>query len=82
MGAGRHIFLYSRNVTIVFTGVVMPCGMDCLTFAAKVREEWQAVVTSGRTPVNATDLPARSRLPSKPYRAAALKVLREFVDGG
>jgi DNA-binding NtrC family response regulator len=73
-----------RNVTIVFTDVVMPGGMDGLTFATKVREEWQAidvVVTSGYAPVSATDLPDRSRFLPKPYRAAALlKVLRQFVD--
>jgi CheY-like chemotaxis protein len=71
-----RILSYDRNVTIVFfTDVVMPRGMDGLTFAAKVREEWQAIDVSGRVSARAADLPDRSCFPPKPYRAAA----RRFI---
>lgn len=58
------------EVSIVFTDVDMPGGMDGLKLAAVIRDRWppiKIVVTSGHRQVGATDLPIESRFFPKPY---------------
>ena len=68
--------LESRNdIRAVFTDVHMPGSMDGLRLARVVRARWPPValvVTSGRTNVLETDLPAGARFLRKPYQSAQI----------
>lgn len=70
--ANEAIAVLARDpeVSIVFTDVDMPGGMDGLKLAAVIRDRWppiRIVVTSGHRQVGAADLPLESRFFPKPY---------------
>jgi CheY-like chemotaxis protein len=69
--------LESRNdIRAVFTDVQMPGSMDGIRLAGVVRSRWPPValiVTSGRTHVLETDLPAGARFLRKPYEPAQIE---------
>ncbi|HUQ35773.1 MAG TPA: response regulator [Aestuariivirga sp.] len=58
------------EISVLFTDVDMPGGMDGLKLAAAVRDRWppiRIVVASGLRKVNLDALPHDSRFFSKPY---------------
>jgi CheY-like chemotaxis protein len=71
------------DVRLVFTDVQMPGSMDGLRLAHAVRDRWppvELIVTSGRRPIGASDLPDRGRFIAKPYDFDALsQAFQEMV---
>ena len=71
------------DVRLVFTDIQMPGSMDGLRLAHAVRERWppiELIVTSGRGPIAADDLPDRGRFLAKPYDTKALsRAFREMT---
>jgi CheY-like chemotaxis protein len=70
--ADRAIKILEANpeISVLFTDVDMPGGMDGLKLAAAVRYRWppiRIVVASGLRKVNLDALPQDSRFFSKPY---------------
>ena len=64
-----------EDIRLVFTDIQMPGSMDGLRLAHAVRHRWppvELIVTSGRRPVGAADLPPRGRFFAKPYDVGAL----------
>ena len=64
------ILATNLTVSIMFTDIDMPGGMDGLKLAAAVRDRWppiKIVVTSGHRAVNVEDLPVEAQFFSKPY---------------
>ena len=58
------------DITIMFTDIDMPGGMDGLKLAAAVRDRWppiKIVVTSGHHVVRVDQLPVQARFIPKPY---------------
>lgn len=75
--------LESRNdISLVFTDIQMPGSMDGLKLAHAVRHRWppiRIIVTSGRGPIKASDLPKDGRFFAKPYDPAQIQgVLQEW----
>jgi DNA-binding NtrC family response regulator len=63
------------DIRLVFTDVEMPGTIDGLKLAHYIRERWppiHLIVASGRSIVEESQLPARSRFFSKPYDANAI----------
>lgn len=59
------------DITIVFTDVDMPRGMDGVKLAALVRDRWppiEIIVVSGHVNIEDIKLPARSVFFAKPYK--------------
>jgi CheY-like chemotaxis protein len=59
-----------RDIRVVFTDIHMPGSMDGLKLAHAVRSRWppiKLIVTSGREPVPAQDLPDGAQFIAKPY---------------
>ena len=76
--------LESRDdVQAVFTDVQMPGSMDGLGLAHVVRHRWPPValiVTSGKTEIVPSDLPAGGRFLRKPYAPSQIQaVLRQLL---
>ena len=70
--AAAAIFILetSPEISILFTDIDMPGSMDGLRLSAAVRERWPPVkilVTSGKTRIEAGDLPLGGRFLPKPY---------------
>ncbi len=70
--ADQAIRLLERHsdIRVLFTDVEMPGSMDGLKLAKAVRDRWPPIaiiVTSGRTTVEATDLPENGLFFAKPY---------------
>jgi CheY-like chemotaxis protein len=58
------------EIRILFTDVDMPGSMDGLKLSAAVRDRWpptRIIVTSGKTLVGRSELPAGGRFLPKPY---------------
>jgi CheY-like chemotaxis protein len=77
--------LETRNdIMAVFTDVQMPGPMDGLKLAQVIRDRWPPVallVTSGKTPVIASDLPKGARFLPKPYFPLQIEMtLREMLE--
>jgi CheY-like chemotaxis protein len=77
--------LETRNdIMAVFTDVQMPGPMDGLKLAQVIRDRWPPVallVTSGKTPVIASDLPKGARFLPKPYFPLQIEItLREMLE--
>jgi CheY-like chemotaxis protein len=75
--ADAAIVLLQTNpsITLLFTDVDMPGGMNGLKLAAAVRNRWppiKIIVTSGQFNLSATDLPAGGRFFAKPYSGLAV----------
>ena len=72
------------DISAVFTDVQMPGSMDGLKLAQVVRDRWPPVallVTSGKTPVTASDLPRGARFLPKPSFPLQVEItLRELLD--
>ena len=72
------------DIRVVFTDVQMPGPMDGLKLAQVVRDRWPPVallVTSGKTPVTASDLPRGARfLPKPSFPLQVEMTLRELLD--
>lgn len=70
------------DISIVFTDIDLPGGMDGLRLAAAIRDRWppvELILTSGHIKVDAADLPARGHFFSKPYDANQLiQTLKSF----
>ena len=59
------------DITIVFTDIDMPRGMDGMKLAALIRDHWppiHLIITSGHMTPARTSLPENSVFFSKPYR--------------
>jgi CheY-like chemotaxis protein len=71
------------DVQAVFTDVQMPGSMDGLGLARVVRDRWPPValiVTSGKTEIAPSDLPAGGRFLHKPYAPSEIEtVLRQLL---
>jgi CheY-like chemotaxis protein len=71
------------DITAVFTDVQMPGPMDGLKLVQVIRDRWPPVallVTSGKTPVTASDLPKGARFLPKPYFPLQIEMtLREML---
>lgn len=74
----------SKAISVMFTDVDMPGGIDGLKLAAVVRGRWPPVViiiTSGLHKVDVSRLPAKARFLSKPYDpAVVVSSIREMVS--
>jgi CheY-like chemotaxis protein len=72
-----------NDIAVVFTDVHMPGSMDGVKLAHAVRDRWppiNIIVTSGRLPVKASDLPDGGRFFPKPYDPGQIQqVLREWA---
>lgn len=80
------ILVSTPRITIIFTDVDMPGGMDGLKLAAAVRNRWppiKIVVTSGHRKVNLDDLPVEAKFFGKPYNPDEIvKALRQMSRSG
>lgn len=70
--AHEAIAMLSKHpeITVLFTDVDMPGGMDGLRLAAAVRDRWppvKIIVTSGHRKAEAADMPEGAVFFSKPY---------------
>jgi two-component system, response regulator PdtaR len=78
-----HILESRSDIRTVFTDIQMPGSMDGLRLAWVVRERWPPValiVTSGKSDVLDTDLPAGGRFIRKPYDRSQIETtLRQLV---
>jgi CheY-like chemotaxis protein len=77
--------LESRDdIQAVFTDVQMPGSMDGLGLAHVVRDRWPPValiVTSGKTEIVPSDIPAGGRFLRKPYAPSQIQaVLRQLLE--
>jgi DNA-binding NtrC family response regulator len=66
------------DVRVLFTDIDMPGSINGLRLAGVVRDRWppiELVVTSGKTPPQPHELPARCRFVPKPYAYPDLKGL-------
>lgn len=64
-----ELLIANKAISVVFTDIDMPGGIDGLKLAAVVRGRWPPVmiiVTSGLHQVDASRLPARGRFVSSP----------------
>jgi CheY-like chemotaxis protein len=64
------------DISVVFTDVHMPGSMDGLKLAHAVRNRWppiRIIVTSGRGPIEASELPEGGRFVAKPYDPQQIK---------
>ena len=64
------ILVANSQISVMFTDIDMPGGVDGLKLAASVRDRWPPItiiVTSGHRTVDVGDLPVRARFMSKPY---------------
>ena len=77
--------LETRNdISTIFTDIDMPGSMDGLKLATAVRDRWPPVniiVTTGKRPPRADQLPTNSRFFRKPYQASeVLTAIRAFAQ--
>jgi len=75
------------DIRVVFTDIEMPGTMDGVKLAHYIRGRWppiHLIVASGRTIVEESQLPARSRFFSKPYDHSAIveEITRMLGDSG
>jgi CheY-like chemotaxis protein len=82
--AAIDLLVANKAISVMFTDVDMPGGIDGLELAALVRGRWPPVViivTSGLHNVDVSRLPARARFLSKPYDpAVVVNSIREMVS--
>ena len=60
------------DIATIFTDIDMPGSMNGLKLAAAVRKRWPPVniiITTGKRPPTAADMPERSLFLAKPYQA-------------
>lgn len=73
------------RISVMFTDVDMPGGVDGLKLAASVRDRWppiRIIVTSGHRKVDTADLPTEARFMPKPYNPDhVVRSIRELVGG-
>lgn len=71
------------EIRLIFTDIDMPGSMDGLKLSAYVRDRWppvRIIITSGKRPVEVTDLPDGAMFFSKPYSLEAVAAaMRELV---
>ncbi|OCJ62979.1 transcriptional regulator [Agrobacterium tumefaciens] len=77
------ILIANTRISVMFTDVDMPGGVDGLKLAASVRDRWPPItiiITSGHRIVDVGDLPARARFMSKPYNPdTVVRSIREMT---
>ena len=77
------ILIANSHISVMFTDVDMPGGVDGLKLAASVRDRWPPItiiITSGHRAVDLDDLPVRARFMAKPYNPdAVVRSIREMV---
>jgi DNA-binding NtrC family response regulator len=73
----------NSHISVMFTDIDMPGGVDGLKLAAAVRNRWppiKIIVTSGHRKVEAGDLPTEVRFMAKPYNPDyVIRSIREMV---
>jgi CheY-like chemotaxis protein len=78
-----HILEARSDVRVLFSDIQMPGSMDGLGLVWVVRERWPPValiVTSGKSDILDTDLPAGGRFIRKPYDRSQIEtLLRQLV---
>jgi CheY-like chemotaxis protein len=78
-----HILEGRSDIRAVFTDIQMPGSMDGLRLVWAVKERWPPValiVTSGKSDILDTDLPAGGRFIRKPYDRSQIEtMLRQLV---
>ena len=72
-GSGEAIRILERrlDIRLVFTDIDMPGGIDGLVLAAMIRDRWPRIaiiVTSGKNPPLAGQIPVGGLFFAKPYR--------------
>ena len=79
-----ELLIANKAISVMFTDIDMPGGIDGLKLAAVVRGRWPPVViivTSGLHQVDVIQLPVRARFLSKPYDAGfVISSIREMVS--
>ena len=79
----KHLHAQAATIHVLFTDIHMPGDMDGLLLAHHTSSTWPwiaVLITSGRSPPAAHQMPARSRFLPKPYQPDTLLThLRELV---
>lgn len=72
------------DIRLVFTDIDMPGSMDGLKLSHYVRNRWppiHLILASGKSPIDASELPARARFFPKPYDEAPIaRAIRAFLE--
>ncbi len=73
----------NSQISVMFTDIDMPGGVDGLKLSASVRDRWPPIaiiITSGHRTVDVADLPVRARFMSKPYNPdTVVRSIREMT---
>lgn len=79
-----ELLVANKSISVMFTDIDMPGGIDGLKLAAAVRDRWppvKIIVTSGLHMVDISNLPAEGRFMPKPYNpATVIRTIREMVS--
>ncbi|WP_421404592.1 response regulator [Agrobacterium fabrum] len=77
------VLVANPQISVMFTDIDMPGGVDGLKLAASVRDRWPPItiiITSGHRTVDVCDLPVRARFMSKPYNPdTVVRSIREMT---
>jgi CheY-like chemotaxis protein len=72
----------NKSISVMFTDVDMPGGIDGLKLAAAVRDRWppiKIIVTSGVHKIDVSILPEEGRFMPKPYSPeGVVRIIREM----
>ena len=73
----------NSQISVMFTDIDMPGGVDGLKLSASVRDRWPPIainITSGHRTVDVADHPVRARFMSKPYNPdTVVRSIREMT---
>lgn len=75
------ILVANARISVMFTDIDMPGGVDGLKLAESVRDRWPPmtiIITSGHRSVDLHDLPVRARFMPKPYNPDV--VVRSIIE--
>jgi len=79
-----ELLVANKSISVMFTDIDMPDGIDGLKLAVAVRDRWppiKIIVTSGLHTIDIGKLPVEGRFMSKPYNpAAVISTIREMVS--
>jgi len=79
-----ELLVANKSISVVFTDIDMPGGIDGLKLAAAVRDRWppiKIIVTSGLHTIDIGTLPVEGRFMPKPYNpATVISTIREMVS--
>jgi DNA-binding NtrC family response regulator len=77
------ILIANARISVMFTDIDMPGGVDGFKLAASVRDRWlpiTIIITSGHRAVAVHDLPVRARFMPKPHNPdTVVRSIREMA---